>query len=83
MTRTVTPKNLKNTEKRNEDSVNGINLKNHENIEKALKRFKKVIDRAGVVYDVKNYRHYIKPSVKKREALKAAKRKKQRDSKWG
>ena len=71
------PKNLKNTVKkvkRNEEFVNGVTLRNNENIERALKRFKKVVENAGVIYDVKNYRHFEKPSVKKREAIKNAKR---------
>jgi small subunit ribosomal protein S21 len=55
--------------------VNGVNLRNNENIEKALKRFKKVVERAGVIYDIKKYRYFEKPSEKKKEARKEALRK--------
>ena len=55
--------------------MNGVKLRKNENIEKALKRFKKVTERAGVIYEIKDYRYFVKPSAKKREALKAAKRK--------
>jgi small subunit ribosomal protein S21 len=55
--------------------VNGVRLRNNENIEKALSRFKKVVERGGVLYDMKKYRYFEKPSETKKEARKAAKRK--------
>jgi len=55
--------------------VNGIVIRNNENIEKALKRFRNVVEKAGIVYDIKKYTHFTKPSAKKREALIAARRK--------
>jgi len=55
--------------------MNGIIVKNGENIEKALKRFQKVCDRAGVLKDLKNYRTYEKPSEEKKRVRDAAIRK--------
>jgi len=71
----VTLKSLKNSIRRNEEFVNGVVVRNNEHIEKALKRFKRVVESAGVIYDIKNYRYFSKPSEKRKEAIKTAKRK--------
>jgi small subunit ribosomal protein S21 len=47
-----------------------------ESIESALKRFKKKIQKAGILSEIKRREHYLKPSVKrKRKAESARKRK--------
>ncbi len=49
-----------------------IPVKEGENIERALKKFKKKFDRTGVIKELRNRQHFTKPSVEKRqEKLKA------------
>ena len=49
-----------------------IKLKKGESVERALRRLKKKIDREGVLKEVRNHRHYEKPSERKRRKLKMA-----------
>ena len=49
-----------------------IPVKENENIERALKRFKKKFDRTGVIKELRRRKHYSKPSVMNREQLKKA-----------
>jgi small subunit ribosomal protein S21 len=49
-----------------------IRLKKGEPVEKALRRLKKKIDREGTLKEVRNHRHYEKPSEKKRRKMKMA-----------
>ena len=52
-----------------------IRLRENEPFEAALRRFKKSIEKEGVLSEVKKREHYEKPSVKKkRKALAAKKR---------
>jgi len=44
-----------------------VQVKDNEPIERALKRFKKKIDRVKVLKEVKSRRYYTKPSIKRRE----------------
>jgi small subunit ribosomal protein S21 len=41
-------------------------------VEKALRRLKKRIDREGTLREVRNHRHYEKPSERKRRKMKVA-----------
>jgi len=50
-----------------------IRLKKGEPVEKALRRLKKKIDREGTLKQVRNHRHFEKPSEKKRRRMKVAK----------
>lgn len=59
--------------------MNGIRVREDEPFERALKRFSKTCERAGILSDVKKYRHYEKPSEEKKRKLNAAKRKRLRD----
>lgn len=53
----------------------GINVQENENIDKALKRFKKKYERSGILKEFKKRTFYIKPSVEKRmERIKARRR---------
>jgi len=55
--------------------VVGITLQENENIDKALKRFKKKYERSGVLKEFKKRTFFVKPSAKKRmEKIKAARR---------
>lgn len=50
-----------------------IKLKKGEPVEKALRRLKKKIDREGTLKEVRNHRHFEKPSEKRRRKMKVAK----------
>ena len=49
-----------------------IKLKKGEPVEKALRRLKKKIDREGVLTDIRDHRHYEKPSERRRRKMKVA-----------
>ncbi|HHL52467.1 MAG TPA: 30S ribosomal protein S21 [Flammeovirgaceae bacterium] len=54
-----------------------VNVKENESIDRALKRFKKKFERAGVLKELRARSYYVKPSVKRRNIkLKAAYRQK-------
>ena len=46
-----------------------------ENIESLMKRFKKAVERSGVLAEYKKHQSYEKPSVKKKRKKEAAKKK--------
>jgi small subunit ribosomal protein S21 len=52
-----------------------IRVRQNESIDKALRRFKKECEKAGIVQEVRKASRFIKPSEKRRKkALKAEKR---------
>jgi small subunit ribosomal protein S21 len=52
-----------------------VQTKRGEPIDKALRRLKKKLDREGVLRELRNRRHYEKPSeIKRREDKRLAKR---------
>ena len=53
--------------------VTEIRLRKGEPIERALRRLKKRVDREGTLKEVRNHRHFEKPSEKKRRKMKIAK----------
>jgi small subunit ribosomal protein S21 len=55
-----------------------IQIKENEPLEKALRRFKKKIEREGIIRQLKARKHYEKPSVKKRRKQREAKQKRRR-----
>jgi small subunit ribosomal protein S21 len=59
--------------------MNGIFVRDGEPFDKALRRFSKTCEKAGVLSDIKRYRHYEKPSEERKRKLNAAKRKKLRE----
>lgn len=53
----------------------GINVQENENIDRALKRFKKKYERSGVLKEYKKRAFFVKPSMEKRmEKIKARRR---------
>jgi small subunit ribosomal protein S21 len=48
-------------------------LKEGENINSALRRFKKKVDDSGLLEDLRNREAYIKPSIQRKKAAGAAK----------
>ena len=49
-----------------------IRLKKGESVDRALRRLKKKIDREGTLKEVRNHRHFEKPSERRRRKVKAA-----------
>ncbi len=52
----------------------GIKVRDGEPIEKILRIFKKQVEKAGVIADVKKHNHYEKPSIKKKKKAIAARK---------
>lgn len=52
----------------------GVKVKNN-NVDKALSRFKKKVEKAGILKQYMNNQYYTKPSKKRRDAHKVAVRK--------
>lgn len=59
--------------------MNGIIVRDKEHFEKAVKRFTKTCERAGVLSDVKKHRRFEKPSEEKKRKVNAAQRKRLRE----
>jgi len=53
----------------------GVRVREEETFEKALKRFKKACEKAGIISEMKKHQHYEKPSEKRKRKVNAAKRK--------
>lgn len=54
-----------------------IDARDSDSIDKALRKYKKKYDRSGVLKELRNRKHFVKPSVERRtEVLKAAYREK-------
>jgi small subunit ribosomal protein S21 len=58
----------------------GISVQDNENIDKALKRFKKKYERSGILKEYKKRTFYTKPSIEKRMDRIKAKRRASRES---
>lgn len=53
----------------------GIVIQDNENIDRAIRRFKKKYERSGILKEVKKRAYFTKPSVKKRmKKIKAIRR---------
>lgn len=53
----------------------GIVIQENENIDRAIRRFKKKYERSGILKEVKKRSYFTKPSVKKRmKRIKAIRR---------
>jgi small subunit ribosomal protein S21 len=53
----------------------GVRVREEETFERALKRFKKACEKAGIISEMKKHQHYEKPSERKKRKLNASKRK--------
>lgn len=49
-----------------------VPLKEGENIERALKRFKRKFEKTGAIRELRARKNFVKPSVRKREQLQKA-----------
>jgi len=52
-----------------------VQIRENEPFEKALRRFKKKIEKEGIIKQVKARKHHEKPSIKKRRKMREAKKK--------
>ncbi len=50
-----------------------VPIKEGENIERALKKFKRKFEKTGIVKELRSRQAYVKPSVKRRQVVKRAK----------
>ena len=53
----------------------GVLVREDEPFERALKRFKKACEKAGVISDMKKHQHFEKPSERRKRKENAARRK--------
>ena len=53
-----------------------VRVRDNESIESALKRFKKKIQKAGILSEIKHRERYEKPSVKRKRKPEAARKRK-------
>ena len=53
----------------------GVVVRDSEPFEKALRRFKKTCEKAGVMSDIKKHQHFEKPSERRKRKMNAARRK--------
>lgn len=58
--------------------VSEVKIGKDENLESALRRFKRQVQRAGVLKEARKREHYEKPSVKRKKKSIAAQRRKTR-----
>ena len=49
-----------------------VPLKEGENIERALKRFKRKFEKTGAIRELRAWKNFVKPSVKRREQIQKA-----------
>jgi len=49
-----------------------VQLKEGENVERALKKFKRKFEKTGTVRELRSRRQFEKPSVKRRDQIKRA-----------
>ena len=55
-----------------------ITISEDESFERALKRFKKKCEKAGILSDLRKHRHYEKPSERRKRKMSAPRRKSRR-----
>jgi small subunit ribosomal protein S21 len=58
-----------------------IIVRKNESPERAMKRFKRKVEREGLMRDIKKNRYYRKPSVRKKEKIKAAAKRRRKTEK--
>ena len=53
----------------------GVFVREGENFESAVRRFKKQSEKAGILADVRKHEHYEKPSIRKKKKSAQARKK--------
>ncbi len=62
--------------------MTGITVKDNESFEKALRRFNKSCERAGILAEIKKHQHFEKPSERRKRKMAAARRKTRRRDRY-
>ena len=57
----------------------GVIVRENESIEKALRKFKSVCKKAGIMSDLKRVQYFEKPSERRKRKINAARRKRLKD----
>ena len=57
-----------------------VMVRDGEPVEKALRRFKKKVEAAGILKDVRRREYYLKPSIRKKEKRRAAEKRRRRSA---
>jgi len=60
--------------------VTQVIVRDGEPVEKALRRFKKKVEAAGILKDVRRREYYLKPSIRKKEKQRAAEKRRRRSA---
>jgi len=60
--------------------VTQVMVRDGEPVEKALRRFKKKVEAAGILKDVRRREFYLKPSIRKKEKQRAAEKRRRRSA---
>jgi small subunit ribosomal protein S21 len=55
-----------------------VYISEDESFDRALRRFKKKCEKAGILSDLRKHRHYEKPSERRKRKMNAARRKQRR-----
>ena len=63
-------------------SMSEVIIHDDESFERALKRFKKKCEKAGILSDLRKHRHYEKPSERRKRKMAAARRKGRRPPRY-
>jgi small subunit ribosomal protein S21 len=61
--------------------MTGIRVREDESFEKALRRFTKSCEKAGILSDIKKHQHFEKPSDRRKRKQNAARQKARRSMK--
>lgn len=72
------PKPARNRHEGGRSRLSEVIIHDDENFERALKRFKKKCEKAGILSDLRKHRHYEKPSERRKRKLNQAMRKNRR-----
>jgi small subunit ribosomal protein S21 len=56
----------------------GVRVRENESFESALRRFKKICEKSGVLSEIRRREHYEKPSVRRKKKALAARKKRRR-----
>jgi small subunit ribosomal protein S21 len=60
--------------------MTGVRVRDDESFEKALKRFNKTCEKAGILSDVKKHQHFEKPSERRKRKMNQARRRNRKRS---
>ncbi len=59
-----------------ENKVSEVRIRDNESLESALRRFKRMTARSGILAEARKREHYEKPSVKRKKKAEAARKRK-------